>query len=165
MRSGRKFSTKPMSAMPGRLMSATVISACEASESDNSSSCNSSRWSSNSLATPIDLTLGSVLVIRDRVLVGRGKRLGGAVHPAAAPRRADAFLLVATHAVLEPVGRQLDRGACVRVALGDHDIVLVRAQRDLRRVQLAFLRHDHADLLDAAVVLAELLEPVLRERA
>ena len=52
MRSGRKFSTKPISAMPGRLMSLTVISVFDASDSVRSSSCSSSRWSSNSRAIP-----------------------------------------------------------------------------------------------------------------
>jgi hypothetical protein len=46
MRSGRKFSTNPINAIPGRLMSLSVISRFEASDSVSTSSCNSSRWSS-----------------------------------------------------------------------------------------------------------------------
>src|SRR6185503_1700951 len=165
MRSGRKFSTKPMSAMPGRWTSLTVMSARDASDSDRSSSCNSSRWSSNNRATPIDLTVDSVLVIRGSVL--RARRLG-VVRAVQAPfpaRGVDALLLAPAHALLEPLGGQLDGGARIEVRLGDDHVLLVRAQRDLGRVELALLRHDHPHLVDARIVLAQLLQPLLRERA
>src|SRR5215831_4327441 len=166
MRSGRKFSTKPMSAMPGRLMSDTVISAFDMSDSDSSSSWSSSRWSSNRRATPIDLTVGSVLVIRGDIVCLHPRRLGAvrAVRAPAAPWRLHALLLAAAHAVLEPVRGQLDGGARVGVRFGDDHVLLVRAQRDLGRMQLAPLRHDHADLADPGVILAELLQSLLRER-
>src|SRR5580765_8356967 len=171
MRSGRKFSTKPMSAMPGRLMSLSVISARDASDSDKSSSCSSSRWSSNSRATPMDLSVDSVLVIRKTFL--RARRLGvvravrEAGHPrlAGATRRADALLLAPPDPVLHAGGRQLDRGARVEVRLGDHHVLLVCSQRDLRRVELALLRHDHPHFVDARVVAVQLLQPLLREHA
>src|SRR5215471_19579582 len=163
MRSGRKFSTKPMSAMPGRLMSLTVMSDRDASDSDNSSSCSSSRWSSNSRATPIDLSVDSVLVIRETFL--RARRLGvvRAVH--APPRRAHALLLAPPDPVLQAGRRELDRRASVHVRLGDDHILLMHAQRDLGGVELALLRHDHPYLLDARIVLVELLQPLLREPA
>src|SRR6516165_9757242 len=150
MRSGRKFSTKPMSAMPGRLMSLTVMSDRDASDSDNSSSCSSSRWSSNSRATPIDLSVDSVLVIRDTLL--RARRLGvvGAVQAPA--WRADALLLAPPDPVL-----QAGRRERIGVRLGDDHVLLVHAQRDLGGVELALLRHDHPYLLDARIVLLELL--------
>src|SRR5262245_14868932 len=146
MRSGRKFSTKPMSAMPGRWTSATVMSARDASDSEMSSSCSSSRWSSNSRATPIDRTVDSVLVIRDTVL--RGRRLRVVQSIATAPRRLHALLLAPAHAILQAVGGQLDRRACVGMRFGDHEVLLVRAQRDLGRVELALLRDDDAHLVD-----------------
>src|SRR5215472_1217603 len=165
MRSGRKFSTNPMSAMPGRLMSLTVISARDASDSDNSSSCSSSRWSSNNRATPIDLNVDSVLVIRDRLL--RALRLGAvsAVQAAVAAWCADALLLAPPDPVLEAGGRQLDGRARVDVRLRDDHVLLVCAQRDLGGVELALLRHDHPNLLDARIVLMELLQPRVRELA
>src|SRR5689334_24081360 len=165
MRSGRKFSTNPMSAMPGRLMSLTVISARDASDSDRSSSCSSSRWSSNSRATPIDLSVDSVLVIRERLL--RARRLGvvRAVRAPVPARRAHALLLTPPDPVLEPGSCQLDRRARVGVGLGDDHVLLVHPQRDLDGVELALLRHDHPYLLDARIVLVELFQPQLREPA
>src|SRR5262245_28096304 len=165
MRSGRKFSTKPMSAMPGRCTSATVISALDASDSDNSSNCNSSRWSSNRRATLIARTVDSVVVIRDLVLRTCRPRVIRAVRTALPSRCLHAPVLAAPHALLEPVRRELDRRAGVEVRLGDHHVLLVRTQRDLRRVQLALVRHDDAHLVDAGVVLRELLQPLLCERA
>src|SRR5436190_9535621 len=158
MRSGRKFSTNPMSAMPGRLMSLTVMSAREASDSDSNSSCSSSRWSSNSRATPIDFTVDSILVIRDAVLRARGLRAVRAVHRSGLPCfagpawRADALVLAPPDAVLQAGGGELDGGSRVEVRLGDHHVVLVRAQRDLGGVELALLRHDHPHLVDLRII-------------
>src|SRR5580765_7365564 len=127
MRSGRKFSTNPINAMPGRLMSLTVISQRDASDSDNRSSWRSSRWSSYSRVMLSDFTRPSGFVVHRVVVRAHGLGRQRAVPAAGAARRAHALLLAAAHAVLEAVGRELDGGAGVGVRLGDDDVLVVRA--------------------------------------
>src|SRR5207245_2365789 len=45
------------------------------------------------------------------------------------------------------------------------DVLMVCTQRDLRGVQLALVRHDDAHFLDGVVVLVQLLEAEMGERA
>src|SRR6476661_9562746 len=115
MRSGRKFSTKPINAMPGRLMSLTVISQRDARDSDSRSSWRSSRWSSYNRVMLSDFTRASGFVVHGLVVAERGLRRQRAVRAARTARRAHALLLAPAHAVLESVGRQLDGGASVGV--------------------------------------------------
>src|SRR5258705_5778992 len=117
MRSGRKFSTKPIKAMPGRLISLTVISQRDANDSDSRSSWRPSRWSSYNRVMLSDFTRASGFVVRGVVVVERGLWRQRAVRTALAARRAHALLLAPSHAVLETIGGQLDGGASVGVRL------------------------------------------------
>src|SRR6185503_13764099 len=162
MRSGRKFSTNPMSAMPGRLMSLTVISEREARDSEICSSCRSADWSSYRRAMLSEFTRASVLFEIGGFVrrSGLGRRT---VDAPFAPGPVHALVLVAAHAVLEAVGGQFERGQHIGVRLGDDEVLLVRAQRDLGGVDLALRRHDHADLVNALVVALQLLQALLGE--
>src|SRR4249919_3361963 len=112
MRSGRKLSTKPINAMPGRWTSLTVISRWDASDSVSCSSWSSWRWSSNNRATLRVCTVASLLP----EFLALGVAGGGTVRrPLAALARAhaallvDALLLDASQLLLEPVRGQVDR--------------------------------------------------------
>src|SRR5262245_7594445 len=162
MRSGRKFSTKPMSAMPGRLMSLTVISRREASVSVSCSSCSSCRWSSNRRATLSASTLTSVLA---RGFVGgRLPAVPGNPPPvrAAGPAlAADALLLEAPELPLEPVGREIDRDLRLGGFFAANQLVVVEPQRDLGAVPVALGGDDQVRLVDVAREFLELLEAPL----
>src|SRR5437762_1602178 len=164
MRSGRKFSTKPMSAMPGRWMSLTVISRREASVSVSCSSCSSCRWSSNRRATLSACTLVEVLsggcVVRRRPVarLRRGLRAVAAARPALA---ALALVLETPELLLQPVGGEIDRDLELGGLLAAHELVMVEPQLDLRTVTVALCGHGQVRLADVARELSELLETLL----
>src|SRR5262249_9652312 len=119
MRSGRKLSTKPISAIPGRWMSLTVISRHEARDSVRISSWRSSFWSSNSRAT-LRLCRGaprseSLLVAELRFRRCFERRLGvrAAVGSAVGGSVAlvHALLLEPAELLFEVVGGEIDRHA------------------------------------------------------
>src|SRR5262245_39564460 len=111
-----------------------------------------------------DRTRASDLFVHRAVRLARGIRSREPVRPRRPTRRAHALLLVAAHAVLEPIRGELDRGTRVGMRLGDDQVVLVRTQRDLGGVELALLGHYEAHLVNAIVVARELLETLLGER-
>ena len=118
MRSGRKFSTNPISAMPGRLMSLTVIS----------------HAGRERLGQQLELQVLALVLVEAGDTEGLHVRLsprrrassspaaGGLGHGAGDAGLAllcvDAPLLVAAELLLEAVGGELDRGAGLAVRLG-----------------------------------------------
>src|SRR5262245_48784956 len=135
MRSGRKLSTNPMSAMPGRFTSLIVISRRDASDSVSGSSCSSCRWSSNSRAT-LRLCTSSVFPVLVDPLVGSAVRrhtLPGeslAVHRAGAALALNTLLLEPAQLLLDPAGRHVDGLARLGRVLVTHQLVVLEPQRD-----------------------------------
>src|SRR5439155_11455123 len=163
MRSGRKLSRKPMSAMPGRFTSETVISRFEASEVVSCSSCSSSRWSSNRRATLRDFTgalVPEALVVR---VVHGGARSRPAV--ARGTLAIDAALVQPPQVLLEAIGGALEREARLVRLLADGHGAAGELRRDLGDVAKPFARHDDVRLAQVASEALALLETEIGERA